>query len=52
MVFACDHCKFLFSRTTEPEQCPDCGKFAVRAANQEEVADYQAIVEEFKRESA
>ena len=26
MIYACDNCHFLFSRTTEPEQCPDCGK--------------------------
>ena len=26
MIYACDNCHFLFSRTAEPEQCPDCGK--------------------------
>ena len=33
MIYACDNCHFLFSRTTEPEQCPDCGKYTVRRAS-------------------
>lgn len=36
MVFACDHCHYLFSLEKEPEQCPDCGKYHVRPANEEE----------------
>lgn len=36
MVFACDHCHYLFSLEKEPEQCPDCGKYRVRPATEEE----------------
>lgn len=36
MVFACDTCHFVFSNTQEPEQCPDCGKYTVRLATDEE----------------
>ena len=36
MVYACDNCHFLFSRTAEPEQCPDCGKYAIRPADEAE----------------
>lgn len=41
MVYACDNCRFLFSRTNEPEQCPDCGKYTVRPATQAEQREYQ-----------
>ena len=46
MIYACDNCRFLFERTSEPEQCPDCGKFNIRSANESEIAEY----EERKRE--
>ena len=36
MIYACDNCHFLFSRTKQPEQCPDCGKYAVREATEAE----------------
>ena len=26
MIYACDSCHFLFSRTAPAKQCPDCGK--------------------------
>ena len=26
MIFTCDNCGFIFSRSEETEQCPDCGK--------------------------
>ena len=26
MIFACDHCYFLFEAEKQPERCPDCGK--------------------------
>ena len=42
MVFACDHCYFLFSRVKAPEQCPDCGKYAVRPATEKECAEFEA----------
>ncbi|MCI8538749.1 MAG: GNAT family N-acetyltransferase [Oscillospiraceae bacterium] len=36
MIFTCDNCQFVFRRTTDPERCPDCGKYAVRLANEAE----------------
>ena len=41
MIYACDNCHFLFSRTGETEQCPDCGKYAVREATDEEKLEFQ-----------
>lgn len=41
MVYACDLCHFLFSRSVEPEQCPDCGKHTVRPAIQEEESEFE-----------
>lgn len=41
MVFVCDHCHYLFSSDTQPEQCPDCGKAMVRAATEEEVREFE-----------
>mgnify|MGYP001107631464 CR=1 FL=1 len=41
MIFACDKCRFIFSRAVEPEQCPDCGKYAVRPANESEKQEYE-----------
>ena len=41
MVFACDHCHFLFRDTVQPKQCPDCGKLTVRAATEEEVREFE-----------
>lgn len=49
MVFACDWCHFLFSRTEQPEQCPECGKYLVRLATQEEQADFQRQLEDARR---
>lgn len=42
MVFVCDNCGFIFSRTAEPEQCPDCGKSLVRPANEIEQEEFAA----------
>ena len=41
MIFVCDKCHFLFSRTKEPEQCPDCGKYAIRPADEAEQNEYK-----------
>ena len=46
MVYACDNCHFLFSRTAEPEQCPDCGKYAVRPADEAERQEYEKWLKE------
>lgn len=40
MIFTCDNCGFIFSRSEETEQCPDCGKYEVRPANEEEQKEF------------
>lgn len=40
MIYVCDACHFLFKRVGEPEQCPDCGKYSIRAANNEEISEF------------
>ena len=44
MVFACDNCHYLFSRVKEPEQCPDCGKYRVRPAREDEQREFEAQI--------
>ena len=48
MIFACDKCHFIFSRTRQPEQCPDCGKYAIREANEAERQEYEDHLKEFQ----
>lgn len=36
MVFTCNNCHFIFNSKQQPEQCPDCGKYTVRLATEEE----------------
>ncbi len=46
MIYICEECMYLFHSTELNEQsggkyrCPDCGKFAVRSANEEEQKEY------------
>lgn len=40
LICACDHCYYLFEAPELPEQCPDCGKQAVRPANEQEREEY------------
>lgn len=40
MIYACDACHFLFKRVGEPEQCPDCGKYSIRPANEDEKIEF------------
>lgn len=40
MIYACDACHFLFKRVGEPEQCPDCGKYSIRPANEAEKIEF------------
>ena len=47
--YICDKCKFQFMRADEPEHCPDCGKEAVRQADEKEKADFLKLLEEKKR---
>ena len=41
MIYACDHCHFLFFRTSPVQQCPDCGKENIRPATQEEIQEFE-----------
>ena len=46
MIYACDNCHFLFSYTVEPEQCPDCGKYTIRPADEAERQEYEKRLKE------
>ena len=46
--FICDACKFQFTRSEEPERCPDCGKENIREANEAEILDFIKLQEEKK----
>ena len=41
MIYACDSCHFLFSRTAPAKQCPDCGKESIREATKEEIQEFE-----------
>ena len=47
VIFVCDNCHFLFSRAVRSEQCPDCGKYAVREASEAEQQEYEEHLKEF-----
>ena len=49
MIYACDNCHFVFSRVGHMEQCPDCGKFTVRPANEDETEEFKRHLEEAKQ---
>lgn len=42
MLYVCDNCGFLFSRTGEQNQCPDCGRHKIRPASLEERDEFAA----------
>ena len=46
--YICDSCKFQFTRSGEPDRCPDCGKENVREANRSEIEDFLRLQEEKK----
>lgn len=41
MLYTCENCRFLFESDHDVDQCPDCGKFAVRLAIQDEIEEYE-----------
>ena len=49
MIFTCDNCGFMFSRSEEAEQCPDCGKYEVRPANEAEQEEFAQRMAELSR---
>jgi len=42
MPYACDNCSYLFESNEELEQCPYCGKFAIRVANDQEIEEFNS----------
>jgi uncharacterized Zn finger protein (UPF0148 family) len=40
MIYACEKCGFIFSRTGGAESCPSCGRPEIREANERERAQY------------
>lgn len=50
MIFTCDNCGFIFSRSEETEQCPDCGKYDVRPADEAEQEEFDQRMAELIRE--
>ena len=42
-IFTWDACRYTFAANKNTEQCPDCGKFAVRGASAEEIENYRKI---------
>ena len=41
MVYAYDHCHFLFSTESPIDRCPDCGKENIRLATPDEVQEFE-----------
>lgn len=41
MILICASCKYMFESGKGVEQCPDCGKYAVRDALPDEVREYE-----------
>lgn len=46
MVYICEHCSFEFERMSKVDQCPDCGKVAIRTATPEETKAFQERLRE------
>ena len=46
MIYTCDNCHFVFSRVGRVEQCPDCGKFTIRPANEGERKELNRLLKE------
>jgi ssDNA-binding Zn-finger/Zn-ribbon topoisomerase 1 len=41
VIYTCTKCRFTFSRAGKVEDCPDCGKQAVREATEKEKEEYK-----------
>lgn len=41
MICTCERCLYTFESAAHPEQCPDCGKYAIRTASAREIAEYR-----------
>lgn len=50
MVYKCENCSFLFESDLTMTQCPDCGKTAIRPAEESECEEYWNFQKEFHPE--
>lgn len=48
MLLACNHCNYLFESDKLVDQCPDCGKYAVREAKENEIEEYSSRTTEWE----
>ena len=46
-IYICDKCGFIFKRTGECNQCPDCGKNFVREASSDEKIEFEKRQREY-----
>lgn len=44
-AYTCENCHFTFLRSAQQEQCPDCGKFRLRIATEDEKKAFEKNVE-------
>lgn len=51
MVYVCERCHFEFERMSEVEQCPDCGKIAIRMATASETLAFRNRLQEYLESS-
>ena len=48
MIYFCDYCCFTFQRAGQIDDCPNCGKPAVREATEEEQGEYHKTRSEWE----
>ena len=46
----CKECRYIFPAPYRPASCPDCGKQAVRDADETEIRDYRRFREIIREE--
>lgn len=49
MIYICGSCGFIFERSGEPSQCPDCEKENIRIASEEEKAQFVELITELDK---
>lgn len=49
MIYYCEKCHFLFSRSGEVDACVDCASASVRQANDVEAEEYKRRLEQTDR---
>ena len=48
MIYTCNNCRFTFRWAGKVENCPDCGKSAVREATEKEKAEHKKNQAEYE----